>query len=474
MIKRIPKRWLALFVLCLGDLMIVLDGTIVNVALPSIREQLQFTETGLVWVVNAYLLTFGGFLLLGGRLGDIFGARRLFLVGITLFTVASVACGFSQSQTMLIAARALQGIGGAIVSAIALALTMNLFPEPAERARAMGIFGFVMSGGGAIGVFLGGFLTSALTWHWIFLVNLPVGVLVFIAARMLLPVTKPTEDSKHIDLLGATTITLSLMLATFAIVGGNEAGWMSFQTLGMLAAAVAVFLGFLKIESTVKSPLVPLSIFKVRSVAVSNIVGVLWAVAMFAWFMISALYLQAVLGYTPLQVGLSFLPANIVMGVFSYKWSAQLVLKYGIKKPLGVGLSLASLGLLSFAFAPVGGSFLVNVLPGMILLGLGGGIAFNPILLAAMNDVSDEESGLASGVVNTSFMMGGAVGLAILASAAASTTEGLRAGGVDPLTALTAGYHTAFFLGAIFAALAAVIGMVFLRINKLSSHAHAH
>lgn len=474
MLKKIPKRWLALFVLCLGDLMIVLDGTIVNVALPSIREQLGFSEASLVWVVNAYLLTFGGFLLLSGRLGDLFGARRIFLAGIALFTAASVACGFSGSQEMLIFARAIQGIGGAVVSAIALALTMQLFTVPAERARAMGVFAFVMSGGGAVGVLLGGFLTSTFDWSSIFLVNLPVGILVFIAALYLLPKNEPTERSSKVDFLGALTITGALILANYAIVGGNEAGWLSFETLGLLLVSVLLIGLFIVIESTVKHPLVPLSLFKIRSVVVSNIVGVLWAAAMFAWFMISALYLQAVLGYTPLQVGLSFLPANLIMGFLSYELSAKLVMKYGIKKPLGVGLGLAAFGLLLFAFAPVDGSYIAHVLPGMVLLGIGAGIAFNPVLLAAMNDVPEHESGLASGLVNTSFMMGGAVGLAILASFAASTTAYLLSSGTTAVAALNAGYHAAFLLGAFCAALAAIVGVVFLKINKLSSRANAH
>ena len=472
MLNHVPKRWLALFVLCLGDLMIVLDGTIVNVALPSIREALGFSQTGLVWVVNAYLLTFGGFLLLSGRLGDLFGARRIFLIGIALFTASSVLCGFSGSQEMLIIARAIQGIGGAVVSAIALALTMQLFTVPAERARAMGIFAFVMSGGGAVGVLLGGLLTSAFDWHSIFLVNLPVGVVVFLAAVLLLPKNEPTERSSKIDFAGALTITSALILANYAIVGGNEAGWYSFQTLGLLLVSFMLLGLFVFIESVVKHPLVPLSLFKVRSVAVSNVVGVLWAAAMFAWFMISALYLQAILGYTPLQVGLSFLPANLIMGFLSYDLSAKLVTNYGIKKPLGAGLSLAALGLLSFAFAPVGGSYVMHVLPGMLLLGIGGGIAFNPVLLAAMNDVPEHESGLASGLVNTSFMMGGAVGLAVLAAFAASTTAGLLASGATSISALNAGYHSAFLLGAFAAALAAVIGVSFLKIDKLAAHAH--
>jgi EmrB/QacA subfamily drug resistance transporter len=456
-------RWLALLVLCLGDLMIVLDVTIVGVALPSIQEDLGFSETSLAWVVNAYLLTFGGFLLLGGRLGDLFGHRRLFLAGIGLFTLASIGCGLANSQGLLIAARAVQGMGGAIVSAVALSLMMTIFTEPAERAKAMGIFGFVASGGGSIGVLLGGIITDALTWNWIFLVNVPVGILVVLLTLRLVPAARIPFGSGRLDVAGAVTVTTSLMLAVYAIVNGNQEGWTSARTLGFLGAA-AVLLGvFLAIESRVGSPLVPLGLFRLRNVAVANVVGVLWAGAMFAWFFLSALYLQLVLGYSPLQVGLAFLPGNLVMGALSVGLSAKLVLRFGIRPPLGVGLSLAAVGLLLFARAPVDGNFVVDVLPPMILLGLGAGMAFNPVLLAAMSDVKQSEAGLASGVVNTSFMMGGALGLAVLASLAASRTETLSAAGDGPLVALTGGYHAAFLVGALFAAGAAAIGVALLR-----------
>lgn len=396
------RRWWALTVLCLGVLMIVLDTTIVNVALPSIRTDLAFSETSLVWVVNAYMLTFGGFLLLGGRLGDLYGQRRLFLAGLVLFTLASLACGLANSQGLLIVARAVQGLGGAVVSAIALSLIMNLFIEPAERAKAMGVYGFVCAGGGSIGVLLGGVLTDALNWHWIFLVNLPIGVAVFALCLVLLPGGRGRAAGARLDVAGAVTVTSSLMLAVYAIVNGNETGWTSSQTLGMLAAAAVLMGVFLRIESRVPTPLVPLGLFRLRNVAVANLVGVLWAAAMFAWFFISALYMQLVLGYSAMQVGLGFLPANLIM-------------------------------------------------------------AFNPVLLAAMSDVAPSESGIASGVVNTAFMMGGALGLAVLASAAAARTAHLTSAGAQPLAALNGGYQLAFLLGAVFAAAAAVLGAVLMR-----------
>ncbi|MCY1165417.1 Multidrug resistance protein Stp [compost metagenome] len=457
------KRWWALMVLCLGVLMIVLDTTIVNVALPSIRSDLGFTETSLVWVVNAYMLTFGGFLLLGGRLGDLYGQRRLFLAGLTLFTVASLACGLANSQALLVVARAVQGLGGAVVSAISLSLIMNLFTEPAERAKAMGVYGFVCAGGGSIGVLLGGLLTDTLSWHWIFLVNLPIGAAVFALCLMLLPGGRGQASGAKLDVWGAVTVTSSLMLAVYGIVNGNEAGWTSVQTLGLLGVAVVLLAMFLAIESRVQTPLMPLGLFRLRNVATANVVGVLWAAAMFAWFFISALYMQLVLGYSAMQVGLGFLPANLIMAAFSLGLSAKIVMRFGIRAPLAAGLLLAAVGLALFARAPVGGQFVADVLPGMLLLGLGAGMAFNPVLLAAMSDVDPSESGIASGVVNTSFMMGGALGLAVLASLAAARTDGLASSGASALAALNGGYQLAFVIGAVFAAVAGVLGAVLLR-----------
>jgi EmrB/QacA subfamily drug resistance transporter len=456
------RRWWALIVLCLGVLMIVLDTTIVNVALPSIRTDLGFTETSLVWVVNAYMLTFGGFLLLGGRLGDLYGHRKLFLAGIVLFTVASLACGLAQAQEILVVARAVQGLGGAVVSAVALSLIMTLFPDTADRAKAMGVYGFVCAGGGSIGVLLGGLLTSQFSWHWIFLVNLPIGVAVYVLCLALIPAGRG-QAGQRLDVAGAVSVTTSLMLAVYAVVNGNEAGWGSGQTVGLLGSAALLLALFLFIESRVASPLMPLGLFRLRNVATANVAGVLWAAAMFAWFFISALYLQLVLGYTPLQVGLAFLPANLIMAALSLGASAKIVMRYGFRLPLAAGLGLAAAGLALFARAPVDGSFLVDVLPGMLLLGFGAGIALNPMLMSAMSDVDPGDAGLASGVVNTSFMMGGALGLAVLASLAAARTEGMQASGASLADALAGGYHLAFAVGAVFALAAAGLGAWFMR-----------
>ena len=428
------KRWLAFYLLCAGEFMIVIDTTIVNVALPSIQESLRFSDSSLVWVVNAYMVTYGGFLLLGGRLGDLYGQRRWFLLGTALFTVASLVCALANTQGLLVVARAVQGLGGAAVSAIALSLIMNLFTEAGERAKAMGIYGFICAGGGSVGVLAGGVLTSALGWHWVFLVNLPIGALVCALCFILLSPDPAPAVKRQLDVAGAIMVTAASMLAIYGIVNA---------TYALLAVAAVLLAVFLILESRLRDPLMPLRLFRVRSLVVTNVIGVLWAAAMFAWFFISALYMQLVLGYTPMQIGLAFLPPNLIMAAFSIGLSAKLVMRFGLKLPIGIGMLLAAAGLGLLAVAPNGGSFLVHVLPGMLLLGVGCGMALNPVMLAGMSDVDPGESGLASGVLNTSFMMGGALGLAALASLAEAK-----------------GYHAAFAAGALFAFAAAGITLL--------------
>jgi EmrB/QacA subfamily drug resistance transporter len=465
----LKSRWLALYVLCLGDLMIVLDSSIVNVALPSIQTDLGFSQAALAWVVNAYLLTFGGFLLLSGRFGDLLGNKRVFLGGVVSFTVASVACGMAPSAELLVVGRAVQGLGGAAVSAVALALIMGLFTDPGERAKAMGVFGFVMSGGGAVGVLLGGVLTGLFSWHWIFLVNVPVGVAVWIAARRVLPADGVVVEKSRLDVAGAVMVTAALMLSVYAIVGGNEAGWTSARTLGLLGGGIVLLAAFVAREARIPNPLVPLRLFALRNVVVSQVVGVFWAAAMFAWFFLAAIYLQKVLHYDALQVGLAFIPTSVVMAYCSLRVSDRLVMRFGIRPPLTVGLLLAAASLALFSQAPVGGSFVVDVLPSMLLLGAGAGIAFNPVLLAAMGDVEPHESGLASGVVNTSFMLGGALGLAVLVSISTARTESLLADGAGSVEALNGGLQMAGAAGAVAALLAAVVGGAFLRPKPMPS-----
>jgi MFS family permease len=361
-------------------------------------------------------------------------------------------------------------LGGAVVSAAGLSLMMSLFTEPAERARAMGIVGFISAGGGSVGVLLGGILTSAFGWHAVFMVNIPVGIAVYAAALRIIPASRAATGTR-LDIAGAVTVTASLMLAVYAIVNGNEAGWTSAQTLGLLGAAIAILIAFVVTESRVSDPLMPLELFHRRNLATANVMGVLWAAAMFAWFFLSALYLQIVLRYDPLQVGLAFLPGNLVMAVFSVAISAKLVMRYGLQKPLATGLGLAGLGLALLVRAPIDGNYLVDVLPSMVLLGLGAGIAFNPMLIVAMSDVEPERSGLASGLVNTSFMMGGALGLAVLASLAAARTNDALVSGIAQIPALNDGYHAAFAIGAAFALGAAILGAKVLRIHAMPAHA---
>lgn len=464
MVHREHDRWLAMGILCLGALMIVLDITIVNVALPSIRADLHFSEASLAWVVNAYMLTFGGFLLLGGRLGDLYGHRRVFLIGLVLFTAASLSCGLADSRVLLVVARGVQGLGGAVVDSVSLSLIMNLFTEPADRAKAMGVYGFVCSGGGCIGAVLGGVLTGGFNWHWIFLVNVPLGAVVFALCWRVLPRhAGEATGARHLDVGGAVTVTLALLLAVYATIDGNSAGWTSMHTLGVFGLAAAIFALFLRIESRSPYPLVPLSLFRLRNLSIASICAMLWSAAMFAWFFLSALYMQRVLGFTPMQIGIAFVPANLVMAAFSISLSAKLVMRFGVRRPLGVGLVIAASGLALFARAPVAGTLVGDVLPGMLLLGVGGGIAFNPMLMAAMSEVAHTESGLASGIVNTAFLLGGALGLAVLASAAAARSGGLLADGASQVQALAGGYQAAFGTGAGFALVAAVLGSVWLR-----------
>jgi EmrB/QacA subfamily drug resistance transporter len=465
-VKDERKRWLALLLVCAAQLMIVLDGTIVNVALPVIQGSLGFSEVSLSWVVNAYLLTFGGFLLLGGRAGDLFGRRRVFMVGLALFTLASLFCGLADSQALLVAARAVQGLGGAIIAPAALSIIITTFTEPADRARAMGIWGFVASGGGTIGVLLGGVLVGTLGWPWIFLVNLPIGIVALALCRPLLDAGRSENVDGGFDLPGALLVTASLVAAVYAIVGANTVGWTSAQTILLLVAAASLMGLFVVVEARTRGPLVPLGIFRSRNLTVSNVVMVLTVAGIFGWFFFGALYLQRVLGYGSLQTGLAFLPAMLVLGALSYSASAKIVNRFGVRPMLVVGMALLVVSLLLFARAPVGGRFLVDVLPGMLLLGFGASFAFLTVILASVSGVPERDAGLASGLVNTAQQLGGALGLAVLASVAASRTGSLADAGSEPVAALNGGYHAAFLLSAIFVALAAVLAAVLLRLAR--------
>jgi EmrB/QacA subfamily drug resistance transporter len=456
------RRWIALVALCLGVVMIVLDGTVVTVALPLIRADLGFSQASLVWMVNAYILTFGGSLLLGGRLGDIYGARRVFLIGILAFTFASLACGLATTQMQMIWARAVQGAGGAVVDAVATAIISNMFTETGERAKAMGICGFIASAGGTLGVLLGGVITSYFDWHWVFLINIPLGLFVYVLCLRLLPVT-PAEHlaSGRIDLVGAVTMTGALMLAVYGVVSGADVGWFSRQSIGTFAAVVALFAAFLVAESRVSNPLMPLGLLRSRMLVVTNVTAALAAAAMFATFFLT-LYLQRVLGKTPWQVSLIFLPACIISAVLALGFSARIVNRFGIKGPFAVGLMLAGLGLALLAGIPVQGEVLTDVFPGMTLFTIGAGVAGTPLWLSAMHGAAPKDSGLASGLIGTSSMIGGSLGLAILAAAAEEWTRKLTALGADPMVALIGGYHVAFATGAVLAVITALLGLMWL------------
>lgn len=460
------RRWWTLSVLCAGVFMVVIDRTIVNVALPSIRVELGFSEVSLIWVVNAYLLTFAGFLLLAGRAGDLSGQRRFFLIGVAVFTLASCGCGTANSQWLLIAARAIQGLGSAIVMASSLSLIANLFREACDRAKAMGIYGFVYGAGQIFGVLLGGVVVSAVNWHWIFLINIPVGVLVL--AFFALSSTGYVEHLKPggFDIAGAASITAFSLLAVYGILNGNMTGWASAQTLGIAAGALSSLLLFLFIEAHTRAPLVPLRILRLRNLAVANTVNVLSSAAVSSWFVICALYLQYVLGLDPERVGLALLPAQLTLAASSLGLSAKLVIRFGIRGPLTTGLMLIATSLLIFALAPTSGSLAIDLLPGMLLMGLGTGMAFTPLSLAALADVTPTESGLASGVLNTVGLLGGAVGLATLASVAASKTSHTLASGASLSIALDSGYRAAFFDGAMLALIAAIVSGTLLRGGK--------
>jgi EmrB/QacA subfamily drug resistance transporter len=453
------RRPLAFYVVCCGMLMVVLDTTIVTVALPSMVVDLHLPGVALTWMLNAYMLTFGGFLLLSGRLGDLFGPRRVFLTGIGAFTLASLVCGISRNEALLLVGRAVQGVSGAAVTAVSLSLIIQLFSTQSDRAKALGIYGFICAAGGGIGDLLGGVLSDVLSWHWIFLVNVPIGVVVYAYCSRTLPQDKKLNHPEKLDVAGALAITAALTLAVYTLVNAPASGWTSLQSWTPLLGSAALFLLFFAIEAHVTHPLVRLTLFRRRTFSLMNILGVLWAAGAYAWFVISPLYLQRILHYNPLQTGIAFLPATLVMGIFSAGLSEKLVTRLGVRHSLGMGMLLIAAGLTLFARAPINGTFWFDVLPGMLLVGMGGGMASTPLLLAAMSDVDEAESGLASGVVNTAFMMGGAVGLALLVGLAAERTDALQRLGLEPVAALNGGYHFAFLIGAMLALTAAAIGI---------------
>jgi EmrB/QacA subfamily drug resistance transporter len=429
-------------------LMIVLDATIVNVALPSIQEDLGFSQSSLAWVVNAYLISFGGLLLLSGRLGDLLGRRSVFLAGLALFTTASLVCGLSQSEGMLVGARFVQGIGGALASAVILGMIVTMFPEPREQARAIGVYSFVASAGASIGLLLGGVLTQSISWHWIFFVNIPIGIGTALFAWRLVEKDKGLGLSEGADVAGAVLVTSALMLGVYTIVKAADYGWGDARTLGFGALSLLLLAGFVRREATAGTPLMPLRIFRFRNVTGANLVQILTVSGLFGMFFLGVLYLQRVLGYDAIETGVAFLPVSLSIGVLSLGFSARLNMRFGAKATLIPGLVLIIAGLALFSRAPVDGSYAVDVLPTMFLLGIGAGLAFPSLMTLGMSGATQSDSGLASGLVNTSLQVGGALGLAVLATLSASRTDTMLGDGEDHLSALTGGYHLAFVIAA--------------------------
>jgi EmrB/QacA subfamily drug resistance transporter len=457
------NRWIALYVLCVGMLMIVLDITIVNVALPSIQDDLGFSQSSLAWVVNAYLIAFGGLLLLSGRFGDILGRKSVFLAGLGVFTVASLLCGIAQSQELLIAARFVQGVGGAMTSAVILGMIVTMFPEPREQAKAIGVYAFVASAGGSVGLLAGGVLTESINWHWIFFVNIPIGIATAVLAMRLLDTDRGIGFGEGADVSGAVLITSSLMLGVYTIVEpAADHGWGSGRTLALGAASLVLLALFIAREATARNPLIPLRIFRSPNVSGANVVQALSVAGMFGMFFLGSLYLQQVLGYDALEIGLAFLPVTIVMGVLSIRYSERLIMRFGAKATLLPGMVLIAVGLILFTQAPVDGSYVEHVLTPMILFGFGAGLSFPALMTLAMSGATRDDAGLASGLVNTSAEVGGALGLAVLATLSTTRTDSLIDGGEATASALTSGYHLAFLIGAGLVVAATVVAIAFL------------
>jgi EmrB/QacA subfamily drug resistance transporter len=441
------SRWVALVVLCTGMLMIVLDMTIVNVALPSIQADLGFSQPGLAWVVNAYLIAFAGLLLLAGRLGDLAGRRNVFMAGLGVFTVASLLCGLAANQEMLVAARFLQGIGGALTSAVILGMIVTMFSDPREQAKAIGVFAFVASAGAAVGLLAGGILTQFLSWHWIFLVNLPIGAVTAAAARRMIGPDRGAGLRAGADVPGALLITGAMMLGVFTIVDpAAQQGWLAAKTLGLGAGTLVLLGGFIIRQHTARNPLLPLRIFSSRNVTGANLVQVLGTAGMFGMFFLGSLYLRRILGYDPLQIGLAFLPVAVAMGALSVRYTDRLVMRFGARATMLTGLGLIAAGLALFATAPAGGGYLSHIFPVTVLAGAGAGLCFPALMALAMSSATPQDAGLASGLVNATAQIGGALGLAVLATVSASRSSTLLAQHHPAAAALTGGYHLAFWI----------------------------
>lgn len=466
--------WVVLVLVCLAQFMVVLDATVTNVALPSIQADLGMSDSDLQWVVNAYTLVFGGFLLLGGRAGDLIGRKRVFLTGVVVFTAASMLCGVAGSQELLIVGRGLQGLGAALVSPAALSIVTTTFAEGAERTKAMGVWAAIAVGGGAVGLILGGALTDYLSWPWIFFVNVPVGIATLVLSLRLVPESKDEHAHKSFDLAGAVSITSALILLVYGIVRSAELGWGSTEVIALLTASAVLHAAFVVIERRSKEPLVRLSILRVRPLRSANIVMLLVASGLFAMFFFNTLYVQRVLGYSALQAGLAFLPftAGIIAGSVL---SQKLIPLLGARDVPAIGLAMGVLGMLAFLRLDVGGSYVTDFLPGILLCSVGMGLVFVPVTLIATSGIPADDAGLASGLFNTSQQVGGALGLAVLSTLATNATSadleslGRRPTDADTMSALVEGFHVAYLAGAIVLAVAAVLLLVMLRRSDVAA-----
>jgi EmrB/QacA subfamily drug resistance transporter len=461
--KRERRRWIALAVLCLGQLMMVLDSTIVNVALPSIQHDLNFSQGNLTWVLDGYLITFGGFLLLAGRLGDLVGRKRVFLSGLVLFTAASILCGIADSQGLLIGARLLQGVGGAVASSVILAIIVTEFPEAKEQAKAMGLYAFVSAGGGSIGLLAGGALTQSLDWHWIFFVNVPIGIVAFVLGSRLIVENEGIGLSGGVDWFGSVLITLATMAGAFAIVKSSEYGLTSARTLGVGGASLVLLAAFLAFEARVKNPIMPLRILRLRSLMGSSLVRGLLITGMFSAFFLGSLYLERVLGYNAIDTGLAFLPLTALIAIMSTGVAARLVERIGAVTTLAGGLAGIAAGLLLLATQGVHAGYFPGLFFAFLLLGAGAGASFLPLLTIGMADAPKRDAGLASGIINVSVQLFGAIGLAALGTVATDHTKALSSNGHTLAQALTGGYHLAYLVGAICVAFGILAAFLFLR-----------
>jgi EmrB/QacA subfamily drug resistance transporter len=463
------KRWLALILLAAAQFVVVLDASIVNVALPTIGKALDFSDENLPWIVNAYVLTFGGFLLLGGRTADLLGRRRVFMAGLMLVAVASLAAGFAATEAQLIAARAAQGLGAAIISPAALSIVTTIFRDGAERNKALGVWGAVAGAGGAAGVLLGGILTDGLGWEWVLWVNVPVSLIAFFLAPRLIAESRAPDEARAFDVAGAVTITAALSLLVYAVIDASEAGWGSTKTLGLFALAVVLFAAFVAIELRSRKPLVPFSIFRIRTLTGANVVGILVGASLFSMFFFISLYMQQVLGYSAIHAGLSYLPLAVTISLAAGV-ASQLVTTLGYKTVLAAGLLFIVAGLLWFSRVSVGGGFTTDILGPSLLAAIGLGFSFVTTTIAAVSGVEEEESGLASGLINTSQQVGGALGLAVLSSLATTHTKDLLGSGSGLKHALTDGFQVAFLGGAAIAALGFVLTLLLIKGSDSRAH----